>query len=110
MSSAIAILIVVGALGMLIGYQLGYSAGHKSGYDRGHNEGKHAGAVRAFAVGYDRGRHDREVKQQEESDKPEGHRFRRPPVLGLVLLTGCLLALLLIMRAGGVDFGNLWRR
>jgi hypothetical protein len=110
MSSAIAILIVVGALGMLIGYQLGYSAGQKVGYDRGHNDGKHAGSVRAFAVGYDRGRHDREVKQPDESaDKPAA-RFGGPPLLGLVLLTGCLLALLLIMRGNGVDFGQLWSR
>ncbi len=110
MSSLIAILVVVAALGMLIGYQLGFSAGQKVGYDRGHHEGKHAGSVRAFAVGYDRGRHDREVKQREESDEPAGPRFRSPPLVGLVLLVGCLLALLLVLRGGGVDFPSLWNR
>lgn len=110
MSSLIAILVVVGALGMLIGYQLGYSAGQKTGYDRGHNDGKQAGSVRAFAVGYDRGRHDREVKQREESEDSAASRFPRPPVVGLILLVGCLLALLLILRGGGVDFPSLWNR
>ena len=108
MSNLIAILVVVAAVGMLIGYQLGYSAGQKAGYDRGHHDGKHAGSVRAFAVGYDRGRHDREVQHQEAEEGPGAGPLTWRRLVGLIVLAGCLLALLLIMRGSSLDFPSLF--
>lgn len=105
MSDLIAPFVVFTALGMLLGYYLGYAAGQKEGYERGHREGKQAGAVRAFAVGYDRGRHDREAKQQQQEEPPaKGLRWR--PIFGAIVLAGSLLALMSIMRGSGFNFAS----
>ncbi len=69
MSTTIAIFVAVAAAGMLITYQMGFAAGRQEGFENGRKEGKKEGSVKAFAVGYDRGRHDRESKQSEDEDE-----------------------------------------
>ncbi|MCP4189872.1 MAG: hypothetical protein GY768_04510 [Planctomycetaceae bacterium] len=88
-STLIALFVIIAALGMLLGYQLGFSAGKRSGFDKGHRDGKKEGSVKAYAVGYDRGRHDREVKKKEE----EGEERSRP---GLARL-GCSVFFCLLL-------------
>ena len=63
MSTLGAMLLVVIVVGMLLAYYIGYTVGRREGFDQGRQEGKREGAVRAYAVGYDRGRHDRKAKQ-----------------------------------------------
>ncbi len=109
MSNLIALFVVFTAFGMLMGYYLGYSAGQKEGYDRGHREGKQSGSVRAFAVGYDRGRHDREAKEQQaQPPPPQGLRWR--PLVGAIVLAVSLLTLVSILRGNGFDFASFLRR
>lgn len=109
MSNLIAPFVVFTALGILLGYYRGYAAGQKEGYERGHRDGKQAGAVRAFAVGYDRGRHDREAKQQQpEEPPPQSLRWR--PLVSAIVLAGSLLTLVSIMRGTGFDFASFLRR
>ena len=71
----IAVFVIVGAIGMLIGYTLGYSAGRKTGFKEGHKDGRKEGSVKAYAVGYDRGRHDREAQKKEEEESSDGSAF-----------------------------------
>jgi hypothetical protein len=68
MSTLAAMLLAVMVGGMLLSYHVGYTNGHRDGWAQGRNDGKREGATRAYAVGYDRGRHDRQVKQQEAAD------------------------------------------
>ena len=105
MSNLIAIFVIVAAIGMLIAYYLGYSAGQQKGREQGHQEGKEAGSIRAFAVGYDRGRHDREVKQQEEQEN-RGGRFNWRLTAIVIVLAASLLALVSILRDAGANLGS----
>ena len=107
MSDLIAIFLILATTGMLIAYYLGYSAGRQKGREEGHREGKQAGAVRAFAVGYDRGRHDREVQQQEQS--PGSGRFRWRRWVGVIVLAASLLALVWILRDPELNFRSFMR-
>jgi membrane protein YqaA with SNARE-associated domain len=66
MSTVIAIVVAACSLGMLIAYYLGYYAGKREGFESGLDKGKKESAVKAYAVGYDRGKHDREAKKEEE--------------------------------------------
>ena len=68
-STLIAVIVIIATVGMLAGYQLGFSAGKRSGFDKGHRDGKKEGSVKAYAVGYDRGRHNREVKKKDEESQ-----------------------------------------
>lgn len=70
MSTMVAMLILVVALGMLVAYYLGYSIGRAEGFGAGFAAGKKEGAVKAYAVGYDRGRHDRQTKANEVEAPP----------------------------------------
>jgi len=55
----------------LLGFTAGENEGRSVGRDEGHQQGKKDGAVRAFAVGYDRGRRERaEEEGKEEDDEP----------------------------------------
>jgi hypothetical protein len=49
-------------IGMLLAYYVGFGVGRREGYEQGHRDGKRDGSIRAYAVGYDRGRHDRQAK------------------------------------------------
>ena len=105
MSNLIAIFVILAATGMLIAYYLGYSAGQQKGREQGHQEGKEAGSVRAFAVGYDRGRHDREVKEREEQEKSGGRLGWRLRV-AVIVLAGTLAALVWILRGTGLNLDS----
>ena len=90
MSTLLAMVVVLIVLGMLLSYHLGYTVGQREGFDRGRETGKHEGSVRAYAVGYDRGRHAREVKEAEENatDEPSESRITRwlwPVLLSMLL-------------------------
>jgi hypothetical protein len=71
MSTLVAILLAIIVLGMLLSYYVGYRVGHREGFDRGHQTGKKEGAVRAYAVGYDRGRHERQAKEAAGAEPEE---------------------------------------
>lgn len=77
MSTTIAIFVAVSALGMLIAYQMGFAAGKQEGFDSGRRKGKKEAATKAYAVGYDRGRHDRESKKNEDEDGEDSRPFAR---------------------------------
>jgi hypothetical protein len=83
MSTLGAMLLTVMVVGMLLTYHIGYSVGRREGWAQGRSEGKREGAVRAYAVGYDRGRHDRQVKQADSPDST--------PVMSRGAAQGCLL-------------------
>lgn len=53
----------------LFGYEAGKRVGRQQGHDEGHQRGKKEGAVRAFAVGYERGKREREEPEEEEDEK-----------------------------------------
>jgi hypothetical protein len=107
MSTLGAMLLVVIVAGMLLAYYLGYSLGRHEGYEQGHQQGKREGAVRAYAVGYDRGRHDRKVKQSEAEEaaaaeaKPRGSGC----LLWLLPLLVALLAIILAAVSGSLRKG-----
>ena len=89
MSALLAILLVIIAVGMLIAYYIGYTTGHREGYECGHADGKRAGSVRAYAVGYDRGRHNRKaaVESAEQDPGPPARRkWARPVIVSLILI------------------------
>ncbi len=91
MSTVGAMLLIVIVIGMLLAYYLGYGVGRREGIEQGRAEGKREAAVRAYAVGYDRGRHDRKTKlseAEETPDKSEG----RGCMLWLIPLLLLLLA------------------
>jgi hypothetical protein len=72
MSTVVAIAVAICAAGMLASYYWGYNAGKREGFEAGRDQGKKEGSVKAFAVGYDRGRHDRDVKKPEEAPQKRG--------------------------------------
>ncbi|MCA9149522.1 MAG: Yae1 family protein [Planctomycetales bacterium] len=93
MSTLIAMIVIVVALGMLVAYQLGYAVGRREGFDDGFNSGKKKGAVKAYAVGYDRGRHDREAKAAEENPaepqptwRDQLSRWLLPAILSVIVI------------------------
>ena len=55
--ASLALVILAGLC--LVAYLFGYEAGKQAGREAGHESGKKEGAVRAFAVGYDRGKRER---------------------------------------------------
>lgn len=97
MSTTIAIFVAIAAIGMLIAYQLGFAAGKQEGFDSGRKEGKKEASVKAFAVGYDRGRRDRESqKSDDEGDEGSGPFARLGCVI--VLCLGFLPLCPLVLR------------
>jgi hypothetical protein len=95
MSTLLAMLVTVLALGMLVAYHVGYSAGRRDGFEQGREDGKKAGAVRAYAVGYDRGRHDRQAAATAEQGdtKPASHFGRAVPFwVALIIVVMTIVA------------------
>lgn len=94
-------LVVVAGISLLV-YLVGFSAGQHEGHEQGRSKGKKEGSVRAFAVGYDRGKREREAEEEEddgEEGEPDGPRFA---VLVLVALgTVVLLTLIRVVRMRG---------
>jgi hypothetical protein len=96
---SLALVVVIGIV--LFVYLIGFSAGQDDGHERGRATGKKEGSVRAFAVGYDRGKRERESQDDEEEpgSKPEGPRLA---VLVLLALgTVVLLTLIGVIRPQG---------
>lgn len=79
----------------LFGFSAGRTQGRRSGHEEGHEEGKKEGrkeeSIRAFAVGYDRGK-------REGRDKAEGEKASSTPgllsLLFVVILTIIALTVL----------------
>lgn len=101
MTTVAAILVVIVASGMLVAYYVGFAAGRRDGYEAGRQDGKRERSLRAYAVGYDRGRHDRQAKQDEseEAEKEDADfstiRYYLWPVLVsfiVVVIAGLFLA------------------
>lgn len=104
MSTLLAMGLVVIALGMLIAYQLGYSAGSREGFEQGRQEGKREGSVRAYAVGYDRGRHDRQTKEKEASAaENDSAMAAKPAWTNGLLWIAIVLVLLTIVAAVAIS-------
>lgn len=66
MSSIVAVVTILVVCSLLIAYQIGFVAGKREGFEDGRKKGKHEGSVKAFSVGYDRGRREREPPNKEE--------------------------------------------
>ncbi|MEZ6119574.1 MAG: hypothetical protein R3C28_23810 [Pirellulaceae bacterium] len=62
MSTLIALLVIACAASMIVAFQAGYQAGQRDGFAAGVKHGKKEASVKAFAVGYDRGKHEREAE------------------------------------------------
>ena len=66
------VLLGIGVVAYLAGFSTGEARGHRRGKDEGHEEGKQEGrkeeSIRAFAVGYDRG------KREGDSDDDGGEK------------------------------------
>ena len=83
----------------LVAYLFGYEAGRSAGQDEGHKKGKKDGAVRAFAVGYDRGKRER----GDDEDGDEG--YSGPSwivLLTIALATAMVLTLVGVLRQRGL--------
>ena len=63
---ALVILVGVSLVAYLFGFATGKSQGLDEGHEKGKKEGKKEGSIRAFAVGYDRGK--REDQQPSSED------------------------------------------
>ena len=100
MSTIVAMLLAVIILGMLLAYYVGYSVGHREGQEQGFQAGKKEGSVRAFAVGYDRGRHERLAKQAEAEEPPP------PPKRRIAMWVWTLLVSLLGVSAAAALAGR----
>ena len=70
MATIIAIAGIFFIAGISLAYLRGYATGKKDGFEEGKSAGKKEASVKAFAVGYDRGKHDREVEHKEEEEPP----------------------------------------
>ena len=70
MTSLVAVVVMIVAASMLVAYFAGHAVGRQEGFEEGRSSGKREGAKRAYAVGYDRGRHDRQAVEQAASDEP----------------------------------------
>lgn len=82
----------------LVAYLFGYEAGRSAGQDEGHKKGKKDGAVRAFAVGYDRGKRERGDDEDEED-------YSGPSwivLLTIALATAMVLTLVGVLRQRGL--------
>jgi hypothetical protein len=102
MSTLVAILLAVIVLGMLLAYYVGYSVGHREGHEQGFQAGKKEGSVRAFAVGYDRGRHERLAKQAEAEEPSPPPKRRLAAWLWTLLVS--LLAVMMAAVLSGSQF------
>ena len=64
--ASLALILLVGAL--LAAYLFGVSTGRSEGHDTGRREGQRLGAIRAYGVGYDRGKRQREKAADEAKE------------------------------------------
>lgn len=94
--ASLALVVIAGTC--LVFYLLGFNAGKDEGRGEGHEkgkaEGKKEGAVRAFAVGYDRGK--REASGDDEDDDGEKADSAPNLVVIFVLILGTVVILTLI--------------
>ena len=81
----LAFVILVGAC--LIAYLSGFGAGKSEGHETGKKEGKKEKSMRAFAVGYDRGKRDGEQKSVNGTVQPSWSILFLLAVLTVVVLT-----------------------
>jgi hypothetical protein len=104
MSTLGAMLVAIMVGGMLLTYHIGYTVGRREGWAQGRSEGKREGAVRAYAVGYDRGRHERQAKQSEAADSTPsaGGGWLRGSILWFLPLFVALLAIVLAAVSGSI--------
>ena len=107
MSTLGAMLLVVIVIGMLLAYYMGYTVGRREGFEQGRQAGKREAAVRAYAVGYDRGRHDRKAKQPESeaSDDVSSNRLAGGCGLWLLPVLVALLAIVLVAVTSSLKKG-----
>lgn len=102
-SLGLVVLVGVCLVAYLLGFSAGKDEGHTKGHDEGRQKGKKEGAVRAFAVGYDRGKRERE--EEEGGNEDDGDRASDGPswlvVLLLILGTVAVLTLLGVLRGEG---------
>lgn len=96
---SLALVITVALL--YLAYVLGFSVGKTTGRDEGHERGKQEGAVRAFAVGYDRGRRERDNDDDQEGATPSGDRPSLVVFVVLVLATFFALIVAQMIRQQG---------
>jgi hypothetical protein len=82
-----------------IGYSSGLAVGREQGFDEGKQEGSRTGSMRAYAVGFDRGKRAREEK--EDDDDGDGDRSSSRMGLAICAVTlGLLLCLWLSSKSG----------
>ncbi len=87
---------VVAILAVLIAYQVGYRVGKRDGFSDGKREANKDATMRAYAVGYDRGKRAKETEAPPtDSPAPRGCAL---VLLASVLVGGLLLAGGIVMR------------
>lgn len=88
---------------VLFAYSAGFSEGKSEGSDEGHARGKKEGAVRAFAVGYDRGKRERNDDEDDDDEQSSPTGDGASIVVFLVLALGTFAILLVVqsMRQQG---------
>lgn len=96
--ASLALVVVAGLC--LVAYLFGYEAGRLAGQDEGHKRGKKDGAVRAFAVGYDRGKRERGEDEEDEIEEQSGPSWS--VFLVIALATAMLLTLVGVLRQRGL--------
>lgn len=102
-SLGLVVLVGVCLVAYLLGFSAGKDEGRSEGHDEGRQKGKKEGAVRAFAVGYDRGKRERE--EEEDGDEGDDDTAADRPswlvILLLILGTVAVLTLLGVLRGEG---------
>ena len=101
MSTLAAMLVVIISAGMIVAYHVGYSVGYRDAFAKGRADGKREGSVRAYAVGYDRGRHNR--KLAEEAEQQEDASESSPVLVSKFwVAVASLVGIVMVVLAGWV--------
>ncbi|MCA9187507.1 MAG: hypothetical protein R3E01_34655 [Pirellulaceae bacterium] len=80
--------LIFAAAMVLLAYRLGYQAGKSDGHEEGRKSGTREVSIRAYAVGYDRGKRarDEEHHQEEDAAPPAKPAFGCLVVLGIAIV------------------------
>ncbi len=75
-------------LAYYMGFANGVAIGRDEGFHDGRRDGKREGSIRAYAVGFDRGKRARDEDEDDEEDEEEeiGHGDGAPPNLGFAIV------------------------
>lgn len=104
--ASLALVVISGVC--LVAYLLGFNAGRDEGHNQGHSEGreqgKKEGSVRAFAVGFDRGKRqalaEKEAGDGNDKGADDNNRLSLSAFIFIIILTVIVLTLFGAVQRG----------